>query len=116
MRFAALLFAALPALCADVSGKWDFHVDLSAGSGTASYEFKQEGEKLTGTYTGLLGTAKLTGTVRGNEIRFGFTASYDGEAVPVQATGTIENDKSMKGTVQYGPIGEGTFRAVRKGN
>ena len=35
---------------------------LDAGSGTPIFVFKQSGEKLTGTYSGLMGNAELTGT------------------------------------------------------
>src|SRR5678816_27545 len=52
----------------DVTGTWDFQVETPQGSGTPVFTFKQEGEKLTGQYKGLLGEAALTGTVKGNEI------------------------------------------------
>jgi hypothetical protein len=107
-----ILTAAIAALGADVTGKWAFQVELSAGSGTAQYEFKQDGEKLTGTYTGALGTANLTGTVKGNEIQFSVKASYDDQEVPISVTGTVEGTK-MKGKTKYGQLGEGTFTAVR---
>jgi len=49
-----LLLASLAALAHDVTGKWEFNVQKDAGGG-----FKQAGEKLTGTYSGLFGTAEL---------------------------------------------------------
>ena len=57
------LFALLPimALAHDVTGKWIFEVTTDAGSGSPTFAFKQTGEKLTGTYAGLFGSAKLTG-------------------------------------------------------
>src|SRR5947207_9024774 len=36
----------------DVTGKWAFTVETSAGSGTPKFTFKQAGEKLTGHYSG----------------------------------------------------------------
>ena len=36
--------------------------------------FKQDGEKLTGHYSGQLGEADLTGTVKGQDIEFKFAA------------------------------------------
>ena len=50
--------------------------------------FKQDGEKLTGTYSSqMLGEQPLTGTIKGNDITFGFQASFDGNAVKVTYTG-----------------------------
>ena len=43
----------------DVTGKWAFAVETAAGSGTPTMTFKQDGEKLTGHYSGQLGEADL---------------------------------------------------------
>ena len=59
----------------DVTGKWTFTVETSAGSGTPTVTLKQDGEKLTGTYSGALGEAKLTGSVKGDAIEFSFEPS-----------------------------------------
>jgi hypothetical protein len=60
----------MPLLAHDISGNWEFSVDTAAGSGSPSFVFRQDGEKLTGTYSGLLGKADLTGTVKGRPDRF----------------------------------------------
>src|SRR5262245_13559096 len=54
----------------DVTGAWNVTVETDAGSGNPSFNFKQEGEKLTGKYKGLLGEFDLTGTVKGDKIEF----------------------------------------------
>jgi len=41
----------------DVTGKWAFNVETAAGSGTPTITFTQDGEKLTGKYSGQLGEA-----------------------------------------------------------
>ena len=53
----------------DVSGNWVFAVETGAGSGQPTFTFKQDGEKLTGTYSGAFGKANLTGTLKGGEIK-----------------------------------------------
>src|SRR5712691_2055057 len=58
-----LLFLAGIVLGADVSGKWNFQVNLDAGSGSPTFTFKQDGETLTGAYAGRLGSAKVSGAV-----------------------------------------------------
>jgi hypothetical protein len=99
----------------DVTGAWAFQIEIGGGTtGTPTVTFKQEGEKLSGTYSSqVLGEQQLTGTIKGNAITFGFQASFDGNAVKVTYSGTVEKD-SMKGTVTFGDLGEGTFTAKKK--
>ena len=75
--FVGSLFAA------DISGSWEAQVETSAGSGAPSFVFKQAGEKLTGSYSGALGQAELTGTVKGDAIEFRFDVSPQGDKVKV---------------------------------
>ncbi|MGA3040225.1 MAG: hypothetical protein ABSF54_05460 [Bryobacteraceae bacterium] len=98
----------------DISGNWEFTVDTAAGSGSPSFVFKQAGEKLTGNYTGLLGKAQLTGTVKGDQIDFKFDFSYSGQSGVVHYTGTIESDKKMSGKVEVGDLGEGTWTGAKQ--
>jgi len=110
---AVLLLAAL-ALAADVSGTWNFTVETPAGTGNPTFVFQQDGEKLTGTYTGMLGKADVTGTVKGDKIQFQFEASYEGQKFAVRYSGTIESPTRMKGTAQFADMGEGAWTAVKK--
>jgi hypothetical protein len=98
----------------DISGKWDFTVQLDAGSGTPSFVFKQIGEKLTGSYNGLLGSAELTGTVKGDAIEFSFQATLQDQKGKVVYKGTIASATQMKGEVDYAGLGKGTWTATRK--
>jgi hypothetical protein len=104
----------LPLWAADVSGHWDFHVDTAAGSGTPSFVFRQEGEKLTGTYSGWFGKADLTGTVKGDRIDFQFNFSYSGQSGVAHYTGTIESATKMKGKVQIGDLGDGEWTGTKQ--
>jgi hypothetical protein len=98
----------------DVSGAWALQIDLGGTTGTPTATFKQDGEKLTGTYSSqVLGEQQLTGTIKGNDIEFGFTASFEGNAVKVTYTGKVEKD-TMKGTVAFGDLGSGTFTGKKK--
>jgi hypothetical protein len=74
----------------------------------------QAGEKLTGHYSSeALGEADLTGTVKGRDIVFSFTANVQGMAIGVTYAGTIEASDAMKGRVTLGGLGDGTFTAKR---
>jgi hypothetical protein len=97
----------------DVTGKWAFNVETAAGSGTPSMTFKQDGEKLTGHYSGQLGESDLTGTVKGADIAFTFTVDAQGTMIKATYTGTADKD-TMKGKVVLEGLGEGTFTAKRQ--
>jgi len=107
-----LLLTALALPGADVTGKWNFTVELDAGSGNPTFTFKQEGEKLTGRYTGQLGEADVTGSVRSQDIQFSFTLKGDAGEMTATYTGKVEGD-TMKGKVSYASFGSGTFTAKR---
>ncbi len=98
----------------DVSGTWSCQVEFSGGAGTPTMTFKQEGEKLTGQYTGQLGEAPLTGTIKGNAIEFAIDVTVEGTAVHIVYSGTVDKD-TMKGTVKLGDLGDATFTAKKKG-
>ncbi len=98
---------------ADVSGTWAFQVEFSGGSGTPTMTFKQDGEKLTGHYSGQLGEAPLAGTIKGNAIEFAIDVDVQGTAAHIVYTGTVEKD-TMKGAVKLGEIGDATFTAKKK--
>ena len=98
----------------DVTGKWAFAVETSAGSGTPTITLKQDGEKLTGHYSGQLGETDLTGTVKGQEISFKFSVDAQGNMLDFVYTGTIESKDALKGKVSIVGLGEGTFTAKRQ--
>ena len=117
MRLALLagLTLFLSVAAADVSGVWtlNFEQDFGGHPGTSDCTFKQDGGKLSGHYSGALGEAPLTGTVKGNAVEFSFDASIQGTNLHVVYSGTAEKD-SMKGKVTLGDVGEGTFTAKKK--
>lgn len=103
--FAALLFAV------DLSGTWNAKVQLGDQSGSPTFVLKQDGEKLTGTYSGALGEAPLTGTVKGNAVTFDFEVS----GAKIHYEGKLDQDgNKMEGTCDYGGQASGTFVATRK--
>jgi len=98
----------------NVTGAWQFQVETSNGTGTPTFNFKQEGEKLTGQYKGAFGEAPLTGTVKDNKIEFTLKVEVQGQALTITYTGTIEKDGTMKGTVAVGDAGSGTWTGKRQ--
>jgi hypothetical protein len=114
-----MLMLGLPALRGsaqakvDVTGKWAFNVETSAGAGAPTFTFKQDAEKLTGHYTGTFGEADLTGTVKGADITFSFTVDAQGNALKETYTGTVDKD-TMKGKLVIEGLGEGTFTGKKQ--
>jgi hypothetical protein len=95
---------------ADLTGPWTFEVETDAGSGSPSFVLKQDGEKLTGTYEGALGNAEITGTVKANRI----TIEFEVSGAKVVYEGTIEDNGTLKGTVDLGGQAKGVFTATRR--
>jgi len=105
----------LSAGAVDISGEWIFSVDLeSGGHGDPTFVFKQQGEKLTGNYSGPLGDQTVAGTVKGNTAVFGFEFSREGETIKATYTGTITSSVRMSGTVEIGSENRGKWTAVKK--
>jgi len=104
-----LLLSALALGAADVSGTWSASVVLDAGSGTATFVLKQAGEQLSGSYSGALGEAKVTGSVKGDEVEWTFETEDAGKVV---YKGKLDGGK-IKGSVEYGQLGKGTFTAEK---
>lgn len=106
-------FAPLMGQGVNITGEWAFTVQTDQGGGTPTITFKQDGEKLTGKYNGQLGAADLTGTVKGNDVKFTFTVDVQGQQAPVSYAGTVEKN-TMKGTLDIGGMVNGTFTATKK--
>ncbi len=104
------LLATIAAFGADITGKWSFEVTTDQGSGTPSFEFKQTGEKLTGTYKGQFGESKLEGSVKGNAVEF----IISNETGKITYSGAVESATSMKGKVDIAGMATGTFIGTKQ--
>ncbi len=89
-------------------GTWVLAAMLGVGSGEATLVFEQEGETLTGTYSGILGEQTVTGTAKENAVEF----SFDSQAGKITFKGTVE-DGVFKGTCDYGQLGGGTYNGEK---
>ncbi len=112
----ALILSALMVFAADVSGTWQFTVETSQGTGNPTVTFQQKGEQLTGTFSSqIFGEAKITGTVKGNTIEFGFEGEAGGQTIKVSYKGSIEGPTAMKGTAVYAGFDDkATWSATKK--
>ena len=118
----ALLFLAAPgairaqaAAKVDLTGKWLFTVTTDNGTGTPTVTFRQQADSLTGHYSSqLLGEADFKGAVKGKEFSFAMGLNVQGQALTVTYSGTIESADSLKGSVDFGGFGGGTFTGKRQ--
>jgi hypothetical protein len=108
-----LLFTASALLGADISGRWNFNVDTSAGSGSPQITFRVDGEKLSGNYSGALGEAPITGTLKGKDLEFSFEVTPQGDKIRVVYKGKVESDTKMAGSVSVPGLAEGTWTAEK---
>jgi hypothetical protein len=86
------LASSLPA--ADVSGKWTASFETQIGTQNYVYEFKVEGEKLTGTAKSQFGQSPIQeGVVKGDDITFVENLDFNGQAVRITYKGKISGDE-----------------------
>ena len=96
------------ASAANISGTWAFSVDTGEPKPlNQTFAFNQEGENLSGAYSGGLGEHQVNGTVKGDKVAFSFDVTYPGKSsMKVSYTGKVESPTKMTGDVEY--IGGGT--------
>jgi hypothetical protein len=97
-----------------LTGKWAMELAMAMGQSTPALTVKQEGEKITGTYTGRYGSFPLEGTIKGRAIQFSVTINVEGMQVDMSFSGEVAADgQTMKGEADLGQAGDGTWIAGR---
>jgi hypothetical protein len=81
-----------------VAGKWRAEFDTQVGKQKYVYDFKVDGDKLTGRTVGDIGGEKsdteiTQGKVHGAEISFLETVKFQGQDVPINYTGKVSGDE-----------------------
>jgi len=99
----------------DITGKWVMTLNMEMGQATPALVFKQDGEKITGTYTGRYGTYELKGTLKVRALQFGFQMNADGQSVSMSFTGEVaaDGESIVKGTGTLEGLGDVTWTAKR---
>jgi hypothetical protein len=90
-----ILVLALPALAADVDGKWTGMVDTPNGAIQVVFNFKADGAKLAGSTTGPDGMEIpiKNGKVNGKSITFDVDLDFGGMAFTLSYTGDVAPDQ-----------------------
>jgi hypothetical protein len=103
-----------PAKVIDVAGKWDMTLEMSIGTGNPTLEIKQDGAKITGTYTGRYGGAPIHGTITDRKISFSCNIDAEGQSATMNFSGDIAADgQTMRGSAEIEGLGDATWAAKR---
>ena len=103
-----------PTKAINIAGKWTMTLDLSIGQATPALDLKQDGEKITGTYTGRYGTFPLKGTLKERALEFSVQMNAEGQDVTMSFSGEVAADaQSMKGQASIEGLGDATWTAKR---
>lgn len=112
---AAATTAPSPAGGGSLTGDWNVSVELPNMTATPGMTLKQDGEKLTGEYVSAqYGKFPITGTAKGKDVVLNVSMAIEGNPMAVTYTATIQPDGSLKGTVNYAGMMDGTFVATKK--
>ena len=96
MLAAVLAFAVVSVHAADVTGKWTAQVAGRDGqTREQTFTLKADGEKLTGTVSGMKAapTEIKDGTAKGDDIAFTVVRSFQGQEVKILYKGKVSGDE-----------------------
>jgi len=96
-----------PVPTVQVAGKWQVSLEMEVGTAAVVMGFKQDGEKLAGTYTGRYGEYPLAGTVKGRALDFVVTINAEGTETKMHFIGELDAAGAViKGSADLGGMGE----------
>ncbi len=78
----------------------------------ATATLKQDGEKVTGTFSGPQGDVETTGTVKGNTLSLAFSVNTQQGALSITLNGEVTGT-SMKGVLDF-QMGTADFTGTKK--
>ena len=101
------------AFAAGVAGKWTAAIDTQIGVQNYTYDFKVDGEKLTGTAKSQFGESPITeGSAKGDAIAFVENLTFQDMPIRIVYTGTISGDE-IKFNRKVGDFASEDFIAKR---
>ncbi len=100
----------------NATGTWTLSINLGEGEEAATLTIEQQGERLSGSIQGSLGSAEIANASVGasGEIRFTAPLTIGGQTTEATFTGTISGNE-MRGTVQVVGRAPGSFSGTRPG-
>ena len=109
----ALVLSCTPAFAGDLNGKWKAEFDTPIGTQHYTYDFHVDGAKVTGKAKNDQAETEIKdGKVDGDTITFVEGLEFDGNAIRIVYTGTVDGDQ-IKFSRQVGEYGSESFVATR---
>ena len=96
-----------------IAGDWDASYNSPGGPIAFKLALKVDGEKLTGTVRRSTGDAPLTGTVKGDSVRFSYSIKYGDNELAVTISAKVTGGTAMKGTVDFAGQVQEAFEAKK---
>ncbi|HEY6225948.1 MAG TPA: hypothetical protein VI282_02390 [Verrucomicrobiae bacterium] len=106
LLFAGFVIASFVAFGAEtnVVGIWKW--SLAGQTGETILKLKQDGEKLSGSYTNQFGAAEIKdGSIKDNDITFKVKREFNGQAFVIKYSGKVSGDK-ISGKCEFEVNGE----------
>ena len=105
--------AAAPGSATDATGKWDIVLNIEGvGEFPVQADFKQDGTKLTGTFSGPAGDVTLQGTMMGSSLKMEFEVETPQGKMPIVMTGEL-GAEGFTGKATLAGMGEANWKGTR---
>jgi len=117
IKLAGLLFGlAALALAADITGKWTAEFTTPSGqTRTTVFNFKVDGETLTGTVSGRSGDSPISdGKVSGEQVSFTVVRNFGGNEVKFSYKGKVVGEEIQFEVSMETPEGPRTYNVTAK--
>lgn len=104
--------AQTPTASGDALGTWNASFNTQQGVIPATLKLEKSGEKITGSIGSQEGQSPVEAEVKGKTLTVWFNYNANGQAIPIEMTGTVDGD-SAKGTMTAGGSPAGDWTATR---
>src|SRR5258708_6852844 len=106
LMFAALALAVITTFGADSTAVGTWRWSLAGQNGETILKLKQDGEKLTGSYTNFAGNAEIAdGSLKDSQVTFKVKRERNGQSFVINYSGKLSGDK-ITGKCQFDVNGE----------
>jgi hypothetical protein len=106
------VLTASPLAQTDVAGSWELNINGPQGPITATATLKQDGDKVTGTFSGPQGDVETSGTVKGNALSLAFSVNTPQGALNITLNGEVTGT-AIKGVLDF-QMGTADFTGTKK--
>ena len=110
----ALLFAssAFAAGAPSLTGQWTVHQNIANNESDQECKFVQTDDKLTGSCKSNDKDVPITGSIDGTKLTWKYDSDYNGTALTLTYTATLDDSGKIAGSVEVQPFGvTGDFTA-----